>query len=353
MAALLRRMFLDNFVLKALALALAVTLVLVKREDQTTVVTISVRVRVTHPEHRVLTSPPVDKVNITVEGKYNRLRQFEADNVAAVDVNLSGYEEGQVTFDPEMFRLPPDLKVRAVRPTAMLVRFENRVQRTVPVVAKLEGEPQTGYRVTQVTVEPPSVTVEGAESVVKALERIRTERISLVGRNQTTTLAVSLEPPPAYATYRERGRRYEVTAAIEEKRSTRLIAGVQVEVRNVPVDSPGFEVSPSVVDVTLSGPVGQLSQLETEELVAYVSAADLGPGTLHTRAVKLDPAEGLTVSDIEPKQVTLLRLPAPPVEVDAGGVDAEPGAAPDEKPGKEREKAPRKRKPPPKKKKSD
>ncbi len=337
MGALLRRIFLENFVLKALALALAVSLVLVKREDQTTVVTISVRVRVTHPENRVLTSPPVDKVKITVEGKYNRLRQFEADNVAAVDVNLSGYEEGQVTFDPELFRLPPDLEVRAVRPAAMLVRFENRVQRTIPVEAALEGEAQTGYRLTQVTVEPPAVTVEGAESVVRALERIETERISLVGRNQTTVLAVSLQPPPAYAGYRERGRRYEVTAVIEEKRSTRMIAGVQVEVRDLPDGTPGYEVSPAAVDVTLNGPVGLLTALEPEELSAFVSAAGLGPNNVYTRAVRLDPYEGLVVSDIEPTQVTLVRLPPPRPPPDAGPSDAgPPDAAPGGRNGKKK-----------------
>lgn len=336
MTALLRRIFLDNLVLKLLAFALAMTLVLVKREDQTTVVTASARVRVTHPENRVLVSPLVDKVNITIEGKYSRLRKFESDNLAGVDVNLSGYEEGQVTFDPEFFKLPPDLKVADVRPAAMLVKFENRVQRTVPVVPQLEGEPQTGYRVGQVTVEPVSVTVEGAESVVKALEQVRTERISLVGRNQTTTLSVPLESAPAYASYRERGRRYEATVVIEEKRSSKVISGVLVEVREVPVDVPGFEVSPAVVDVALDGPVTQLAELEAEEMVAYVSAADLGPENLHTRMVEVEPIAGLTVTDIKPNRVTLVRLPAPPPVPDGDGGADEAAGVDAPKPGQQK-----------------
>ncbi len=322
MGALLRRIFLENFVLKALALALAVTLVLVKREDQRTVGTINVRVRVTHPENRVLTSPPVDKVKITVEGKYNRLRQYEADGLPAVDLNLSGYEEGQVTFDPKLFRLPKGLEVQAVWPAAMVVRFENRVQRTVPVKPKFEGEPQTGYRLTQVTVDPPAVTVEGAESVVRALERIDTEGISLVGRNQTTVFDMGLEPPPRYAGYRERGRRYRVTAVIEEKRSTRLIAGVEVEVRDLPLDSPGFEVSPATVDVTLNGAVGRLADLEPERVLAFVSADGLGSNRVHTRLVQLDLPDGLQRTDIEPTQVTLVRRPPPPPPPDLGTPDA-------------------------------
>lgn len=312
MGALLRRIFLENFVLKALALALAVSLVLVKREDQRTVGTVSVRVRVTHPTNRVLTSPPVDKVKITVEGKYNRLRQYEADGVAEVELNLTGYEEGQVTFDPKLFRLPPGLEVQAVWPAAMVVRFENRVQRRVPVKPVFEGEPQTGFRLTQIGVEPIAVTVEGAESVVRKMENVNTAPVSLVGRNQPTVIDVELEAPPRYAGYRERGQRYRVTAFIEEKRKTRMIAGVQVEVRDVPANSPGFEVSPASVDVTLNGPVGQLSELDPETVVAFVSAAGLGEENHQTRQVQIETVDGVEVSDREPGQVTLVRLPPPP-----------------------------------------
>ncbi|MCA9542370.1 MAG: YbbR-like domain-containing protein, partial [Myxococcales bacterium] len=260
-------------------------------------------------------------VKITVEGKYTLLRKFDADNVAAIDLNLSGYESGQVTFDPELFKLPPDLQVREVRPAAMVVRFEARVQRALPIEARFEGEPQTGYRVTQVTVDPPEATVVGAQSVVEALEKVQTERISLVGRSQTTTIDVPLSAPPAYASYRDRGRRYGVTLTIEEKRSTRLVSAIPVEVRGLPPDAPGFEVSPPTVDITLHGPMTRLSALKTDELLSHVDASKLGDGKVHSVQVRVDPPEGLTVQDIEPNQVTLVRVTPPPP--DAGPPDAE------------------------------
>lgn len=324
MADLLRRIFVENLVIKALALALAVTLVLVKREDQDTDITATARVRVTHPDSRVLVSPPVDKVRITVRGKYNRLRTFDADNVAAVDLNLSGFEEGQVTFDPELFKLPAGLQISSVRPAAMLVRFEPRVQRSVPVEVRLNGEPAPGYRVTQASVDPPTVMVEGAESVVKALDKVVTEPVSVADRNKTTRLSVQLEPPVAYAEYREASKRFTVTFVIEEKRGTRLVEGVLVEVRDLPVDEPGFEVSPQGVAITVTGPAGRLDTLDTEAVIAYVSASGLGPGNLHARSVQVEVPEGLQVADIEPTQVTLVRLPPPPPPSppDAGPADA-------------------------------
>ncbi len=314
MKTVLRQVFLENVGLKVLALALATTLVVVKREDQTTVVTANVRVRVVHPEDRVLVSPPVDKVAVTIEGKYSALRDFDVDSLPALDINLSGYEEEQVTFEPEMFKVPPSLQVRVVRPAAMLVRFEPKTRKVVDVVAALEGEPQTGYRVTQVVVDPPTVTLTGAASVVGRIESVKTEPISLVGRNQTTGLSVSLAPPPAYAGYVERGRRHVVTVTIEEKRGTRVVAGRPVEVRNVPDAVYGFEVSPATVDITLHGPVRLLDALDASTLTAWVDATGVNPRRkqLHTRVVRFDPPEGLTASELKPDKVTLLQLDPPP-----------------------------------------
>lgn len=331
MADLLKRLFVDNLVLKALALALAVTLVLVKREDQDTEVSATAVVKVNYPEDRVLVSPPVDKVRIIVRGKYSKLRQFDADNVAAVDLVLSGGEEGQVTFDPELFKLPSGLEIASVRPAAMVVRFESRVQRAVPVEVRLTGEPAAGYRVTQASVDPPTVVVDGAESVVKALDKVVTEPVSVADRNKTTRLSAQLEPPVAYADYKEPGKRFTVTFVIEEKRGTRLVEGVLVEVRDLPIDEPGFEVSPQGVAITLTGPAGRLDTLDTEAVIAYVSASGLGPGNLHARSVQVEVPEGLQVADIEPTQVTLVRLPPPaPPTPDAGPSDAGADAVPEQ-----------------------
>ncbi len=327
MKTFLRQMFLENVGLKALALALATTLVLVKSEDQTSVVTANVRLRVVHPEDRVLVSPPVDKVAVTIEGKYSVLRNFDVDSLPALDINLSGYEEEQVPFEPEMFKVPPNLQVRIVRPAAMLVHFEARRRRTVDVVAAFEGEPQTGYRVTQVSVDPPTVTLEGAASAVDRMEAVGTEPISLVGRNQTTALSVALAPPPPFVSFVERGRRHVVTVTIEEKRGTRVVAGRPIEVRNVPEGVFGFEVSPATVDITLHGPVRLLDALDPSTLVAYVDAAGVSPRhkQLHTRAVQFDAPDELRSSEMKPDMVTLLQLDPPPAPPADAGVPADGG----------------------------
>ncbi len=324
----LRSAFLENFVLKVLALALSVTLVLVKREEQTTNVVASVRVELNFPSERVLMTPRVDKVKVTLEGDYNSLRRFDADSIAAVNLNLSGYEEGQVTFDPEGFRVPPGLKVREVRPAAMVVRFEGRLNREVPIVAKLEGEPLTGYRVTEARVEPSKVLVSGAESVVNRLSEVKTSAISMIGRQRSATIKVPLAPPPIHTNYASEENRVDVHVVVEELRGSKVVV-----VEKIAIDGPAglasaFEVRPAKLNVTLGGTVGGLAQLEDDVIKASVSGEGLDGGDVHTRPVIVQVPSGIEVSEIRPSEVTLVRLKdgrAPDMGAqDSEGVDSTP-----------------------------
>ena len=318
-----RSVFLENFVLKVLALALAVTLVLVKREERTTNVVAGVRVEVNFPEERILMTPRVDKVKVTLEGDYNSLRRFDADGIAAVNLNLSGYEEGQVTFDPEGFRVPPGLRVREVRPAAMVVRFEGRLSREVPIVAKLEGEPQKGYRVTETRVEPARVVVTGAESVVSRLKEMRTSAISLVGRQRSATLRVPLEAPPIHTRYGSSENRVDVHFVVEELRGSRVVRLENIAVKNAKADLALFEKRPAVVDVTLGGTVGALDRLKLGEIEASVDGRRLGEGNVHILDVDVRVPEGLEVTEVRPKQITLVRrTDAENADSKSSGVDA-------------------------------
>ena len=138
---MVRGLIFDNLPQKGFALALATALLVFVREDKTTQVTAAVRVRVGRPDDRVLVSPVVEKVTVTIDGKYGALQKLDLDSLPPLDINLTGAEGDQFAFEPEMFKLPPGMTVRNVRPAAMVVRFEPKEHRKVPVAAVNAGEP--------------------------------------------------------------------------------------------------------------------------------------------------------------------------------------------------------------------
>jgi YbbR domain-containing protein len=180
-----RNLLLDNLPLKVVALILAVTLVIVKHEEEVALVTVEVPIRVIYPTDRVLVVKPEDMVKVTVEGRYADLDKLD---IPPLDVQLSGFQGETYAFEPELFKVPPGLKVKDVRPPAMLVRLEEKVVADLPVKPDLFSEPQAGYLLTEVRLEPPRIALEGARSAVERLEAVMTQRIDLTSRNQSTTL---------------------------------------------------------------------------------------------------------------------------------------------------------------------
>jgi YbbR domain-containing protein len=304
----LRGLFLDHLPQKAIAAALAITLVVFVREDKVSSVTTTVRVRVGRPDDRVLVSPMVDKVTVVIEGKYGALRRLDTDQLPPLDLNLSGNEGDQVSFEPEMVKLPAGLSVRSVRPPAMVVRFEPLLQKRVPVNVVTTGEPALGFRITQLRVDPPEVQIEGAASVVEALTRVETLPVELAGRSQSATVEVALRAAPAFVTWMGPVK-YRVALGIEERQGTRVLDDRPVILRGAEATGAIYELSPGEVDITLSGPARLLDALELDRVVAYVDAPDLGKSkrVLFTRVVGVEFPPGISLTEVKPSKVTLAR----------------------------------------------
>ncbi len=322
-----RSMLLDNLPQKALALALAVTLVSVKRDDELADGKATVRVRVNKPDDRVLVSSVIEKVTITVEGKKGRIREVDLQELPDLELSLTGLEGGQVTFEANMFRIPRGLRVRTIRPAAMIVQFEEKATREIPVEVVFGGEPASGLRVASFTVEPPKVTIEGAKSSVEALARAKTLPIDLTGLSESTIRMGRLNKAPEHVGFLG-PHQFQVAITVEEKTGTRVIAGVPIEVRGVAEGHPGFEVNPDKVEITLNGPVRLLLGVKAGALAAHVDVSNIkrkSKKRLHTLDVAFESPDGLQSSELKPHKVTVApREPKPPdagVEGPDGGID--------------------------------
>ena len=323
----LRKLFLENATQKTFALVLAMVLFVFVREDPQAERAVDVPLIVKPPDDRVRVGPLIEKVRLTVAGKYRRLRQFSADEVEPLTIRLTGTET-ELVFEPELFSLPEGVRVKSVRPVAMAVQFEEKLIRQVPVQAVADGDPEPGFRLLGIDVEPKEVLVEGAASAVRRIRAAKTEPLNLSGRNRTTTVRVPLVAPPPHVNFVGPAR-FAVTLTIEERHGTRVLQGLAVHVRGVGLDVGDFEISQAAVDVTLSGPLRELDKLDPGKLIAYVDATDIDNRTrvLHNRNVKFTPPSGLQLVELKPNRISVARRRAPPrARPDASAGDQQPAA---------------------------
>jgi YbbR domain-containing protein len=199
----------------------------------------------------------------------------------------------------------------------------------VPVVPVVEGQPASGYVVSGLSVQPEFVRLAGGSGALEEVESISTETLNIEGASQTLSHTVRLREPaftpllsgePTTATITVR------IAPIERPFQVKLPAAVQVA--DV---GPGLSmsVSPTIVQVTLSGAAAQLAAIDPAALVGLVSMRGRDAGT-YTVEPEFRLPPGITQVGEPPKvTVTLRLLPSPtPRPTPTPEVTPQPSTAP-------------------------
>ncbi|GAP11677.1 uncharacterized protein conserved in bacteria [Bellilinea caldifistulae] len=151
--------------------------------------------------------------------------------------------------------------------------------RNVVVKVVVLGQVASGYRLTNISVFPPAVTVFSADpQVVSDLPGfIETEPLNINGLKDDLDISLSLNLPAGVSVV---GDQTEVlvrvgVAAIE---SSLTLPNIPVEITGL---QPGLsaEISPETITVIISGPVALLDRLRATDVRAVVDLSTLSEGT--------------------------------------------------------------------------
>jgi YbbR domain-containing protein len=180
-----------------------------------------------------------------------------------------------------------------------------------PLVVKvaLEGQFASGHRITEISVEPPSVTVFGSPSVIAALPGfIETEPISLEGAYADVVAQPALHVPPNVSIVLN--EQPVVRVSIEPIQSS-LTVVITPEIQGL---APGFTftISPETVEVILSGPLPVLDSLDADDVRVVLDLFDLLVET-HQIEPQIVVPEGVTAQSVNPAtvQVEIFVAPTP------------------------------------------
>ncbi|MGD9935089.1 MAG: YbbR-like domain-containing protein [Dehalococcoidia bacterium] len=258
--------------------------------------------------------PLIDPPLVTVSGT--------ADLVERVDrVEL---EVSLATAKTRSFVVSGDLVVRSAdgnvlqvtlsdeRATATFAIEEIFTPSAVGLQPRITGQPEKGYVVTNISVEPSAVEVTGPTAVIEGLQGpLALEPVDVTGARASLTRTITIQPPPNVSIERQTVVIRVDIAPIRCGTSTAAPCEsasfwVGVNVTDIPT---GFAVQPTRLQtqVRVSGPLATMATLTTADIKATVSlaGATTGAGT-YTVAVTV-PA-GLTAESVD--QVTITLVPA-------------------------------------------
>ncbi len=201
----LRGFLFDNLGLKFTALLLAVAVYLNVYTDRTTVMLLSFPVEFTDlPDSLALSGPAPAVVQSQMRGTWKQLIGMR---VREPRLKLSLLGAGTGRFSRAL--TPADLPMseqgvtveNLIGPRMIEIDIDHRVTRTLPVAARIEGEPAAGYEFRGgLQVEPRTVEVTGARGALDALDSLVLAPLSVAGRRDTVRAELAPASLPDWCT---------------------------------------------------------------------------------------------------------------------------------------------------------
>lgn len=275
-------------------------------------VKIDVRVRVLDdaPIGYEIKTPEVTPSQITIVGPQVLVDQV---NDATTDIALRG---AKASLDRDVAVAVHDalgnpIQGLTITPATVTVHIpvEQRVgYKDVAIRAVLKGSVSSGYWVSNIGVDPPTVTLVGAaEALDKIPGFVETQPVVITGAREDVPKRVGLNLPSGVSVL-------NVTDVAVEVSVEPVLGGitvrrpVAVSLLNIRCELP-VAVSPDTVEVILSGPLPILQALTGDDVQIVVDVTGCTPGSFQTTPRVINVPDSLKVESIVPNTVEVTIKP--------------------------------------------
>ncbi len=171
----------SNWLEKVVSLLLAVLLWVYVTGQEKSEMSFTVPLELTNipPDMEIINEPP-GYITIRVRGNSHILTNIKPGKIKVV-LDLSHLKEGKNTFTITRGEviLPRGLAVTKINPTTVVIKAEKVVEKKVPVILKAKGL----KRHWKVSLDPPSVTIQGVKSQIKKIRVVKTQGLDLTNSN--------------------------------------------------------------------------------------------------------------------------------------------------------------------------
>jgi YbbR domain-containing protein len=151
-----------------------------------------------NPPRGFIVLDPVQSVKVRLRGPDRQIRNL-APYAVDVLVDLGGAVAGtlDVHLEAQNVLRPGQVEVVSIEPSSLRLRLDDEVNRELPVLPRIVGEPAGGAVPLAPTVRPDRVTLRGPKTLLDNLSAVTTSPISLDGHALDFSQIVTVVSPDA------------------------------------------------------------------------------------------------------------------------------------------------------------
>ncbi len=253
-------------------------------------------------------------ISVELSGAKGRLRQLEKIPLL-LPVDLSEGHEGEnsIALDIQsILGLPDGIQVERLTPPILDITLAKPFIIEIPIRANLVGSINEDYKVSRVTITPPTISVRGAEASLNQIQDIPTRILNIGDINTNTSFKTQVVLPKSTLTIQQENV-IDVKVELAPKNMQSVISGVLIN-----LNSLEWNISPNEVSMLLSLPsdssiTSEQIQLQVD-VNSFLKITDSEPvGEIeldYSKHPELFSIQGLgdlqaTIKNIDPSVLTL------------------------------------------------
>jgi YbbR domain-containing protein len=192
----LRGMLVENWGIKLISLGLALMLWFYVTSKGKTEMTLTVPLELRSiPQNMAVVGPVASSLEVRVQGQERVLRDITTGKklVGILDLSMTKEGENVVRLSPDDISRPSEVAVTHMSLSEVKVRLEPLIRKTFRLKPVVHGAPASGYRLKNIVITPPKITVEGPSSVVKMLDSLQTMPIDIQGAAENRSIEPKID----------------------------------------------------------------------------------------------------------------------------------------------------------------
>ncbi len=193
----IRDYFTTNIATKAVSLMIAIVLWFVVLGSRNAEVSKEIPLQIVTAQDIVPANDLPDRITFKLSGPKAFLRTILDRRESPIRVDLSRAKPGIVTyrFFADNIQVPIGVKVQSISPAKVQIRLEKIRRKSVPVKVQLQGLLPEGYKIVGKTVNPKTISIQGAKSRVNRIGSVMTEPIDITYSKRAVEKEVAIVMP--------------------------------------------------------------------------------------------------------------------------------------------------------------
>lgn len=254
------------------------------------------------PEDKALVENLPEAASVSVIGEGWKLINLY-NNPPSINIDISDSEINLYDQVQRQMNALPDIGVQKVQPVVLNVKLDDRISKKVPVRSKANISYKDQYGpLGELNLQPDSITVSGAASLVESIEFWPTDSVQFTGVSKNISRAIALKEPGELISL----SRGEVIFHARVTQFTEGEVAVDIETKDLP-KGQNVSYSPSSITLKFDIPITEYPQIKGSNLFrAFVSYQQLEEDSTGFVAPQIEQVENkyhIRIRSFQPRRV--------------------------------------------------